>query len=103
MCFFKELPIQSFYFSSHLHVKYSKCPMSDCASKTLAEAFLLGEPQTYDVRSKRSRVSLSTLYHCEHGRCLKEQKAESQQYLTASEEKALETFLKLISDFRNPV
>ncbi|PVH68496.1 hypothetical protein DL98DRAFT_542365 [Cadophora sp. DSE1049] len=38
-----------------------------------------------------------------HGRCPKEQKAESQQYLTALEEKALETFLKLMSDFGNPV
>lgn len=77
--------------------------MSDRASKTLAEASLLGEPQTYDARSKRSGVPLSTLYHREHGRCSKEQKAESQQYLTASEEKALKTFLKLISDFGNPV
>ena len=103
MCFSKELPTRSFYFSSHLHVKYSKCSMSDRASKTLAEASLLGEPQTYDARSKRSGVPLSTLYHREHGRCSKEQKAESQQYLTASEEKALKTFLKLISDFGNPV
>jgi hypothetical protein len=33
----------------------------------------------------------------------REEKAESQQYLTPSEEKALETFLKLMSDFGNPV
>jgi len=77
--------------------------MSDRASIALAEASLPGEPQTYDARSKRSGVPLSTLYHRAHGRCSKEQKAESQQYLTASEEKALETFLKLMSDFRNPV
>ena|SRR5436190_15557194 len=77
--------------------------MSDCTSKALAEASLLGEPQTYDARSKCSGVPLSTLYHCAHGQCPKEQKAESQQYLTALEEKALETFLKLMSDFRNPV
>ncbi len=77
--------------------------MSDRASIALAEASLPGEPQTYDARSKRSGVPLSTLYHRAHGRCSKEQKAESQQYLTASEEKALETFLKLMSDFGNPV
>ena len=77
--------------------------MSDRASKALAEASLPGEPRTYDARSKRSRVPLSTLFYRAHRRCSKEQKAESQQYLTALEEKALETFLKLMSDFGNPV
>src|SRR5436190_24016394 len=77
--------------------------MSDRASKALAEASLAGEPQTYDARSKHSGVPLSTLYHREHGRCSKEQKAESQQYRTAIEDKAVEMFLKLISDFGNPV
>jgi hypothetical protein len=65
--------------------------MSDRVSKALTKASLPGEPQTYDARSKRSGVPLSTLYHRAHGRCLKEQKAESQQYLTALEGKALET------------
>jgi hypothetical protein len=62
-----------------------------------------GEPQTYDARSKRSGVPLSTLYHREHGRRSNEEKAQGQQYLTPSEEKALEKFLKLMSDFENPV
>jgi hypothetical protein len=77
--------------------------MSGRASKALAEVPLPREPQTYDARSTRSGVPLSTLYYRAHGRCLKEQKAESQKYLTASEEKALETFLKLLSDFGNPM
>jgi hypothetical protein len=77
--------------------------MSDRASKALAEPFLPGEPRTYDTRSKRSRVPLSTLHHRAQGRCSKEQKKQGRQYLTLSEEKALETFLKLISDLGNPV
>jgi hypothetical protein len=35
--------------------------MSDHASKALAEASLPGEPRTYDARSKRSGVPLTTL------------------------------------------
>jgi hypothetical protein len=72
--------------------------MSDRASKTLAEASLPGEPRTYDATSKRSGVPLTTLYHRHHGRRSKEQKAQSQQYLTPPEEKALEKYLKLIAD-----
>jgi hypothetical protein len=77
--------------------------MSDRASEALTEASLPGEPRTYDAISKRSKVPLSTLHHRAHGRRSKEQKAQSQQYLTPSEEKALEKFLKLISDLGNPV
>jgi hypothetical protein len=75
--------------------------MSDRASKALAEASLPGEPRTYDATSKRSRVPLTTLYHCHHRRRLKEAKAQSQQYLTPPEEKALEKYLKLIANLRN--
>jgi hypothetical protein len=77
--------------------------MSDRASKALAEASLPGEPQTYDARSKRSGVPLTTLYYREHGRPSKEEKAQGQQYLTPSEEKALKKYLKLIADLGNPV
>ena len=76
--------------------------MSDRASEALAEAVLPEEPRTYDAISKRSNVPLSTLCHRAHGRRSKEQKAQSQQYLTPSEEKALEKFLKLMSDLGNP-
>jgi hypothetical protein len=58
--------------------------MSDRAGKALAEATLPGEPRTYDARSKRSGVPLSTLYYREHGRRSKEEKAQGQQYLTLS-------------------
>ncbi|PQE29011.1 hypothetical protein CJF30_00004068 [Rutstroemia sp. NJR-2017a BBW] len=79
------------------------CPMSDRASKALAEASLPGEPRTYGARSKRSGVPLTTIYHRDHGRRSKEKKAQGQQYLTPSEEKALEKYLKLIADLGNPV
>jgi hypothetical protein len=77
-------------------------PKTDRASEALAEGFLPGEPRTYDAISKRKMVPLSTL-HRANRRCSKEQKAQSQQYLTPSEEKALEKFLKLMSDLGNPV
>lgn len=62
-----------------------------------------GEPQMYNTRSKHKGVPLSTLYHCEHGRPLRKKKKEGQQYLTVPEEKVLEMFLKLMSDFGYPV
>jgi hypothetical protein len=77
--------------------------MSDRVSKALAEASLPREPQMYDARSKRSGVPLTTLYYYNHGRRLKEEKAQGQQYLTPLEEKALEKHLKLMADLGNPV
>jgi hypothetical protein len=41
--------------------------MRDRASKALAKASLLGEPRTYDARSKRNGVPLTTFYFV-HGR-----------------------------------
>jgi hypothetical protein len=76
--------------------------MSDRASRALAEASPPGEPRTHDATSKRSGVPLTTFYHRDHGRRSKEEKAQNQQYLTPSEEKALEKYLKLIADFGNP-
>jgi hypothetical protein len=77
--------------------------MSDRASKALVEASLLGEPRIYDARSKRSGVPLTTLYYRDHGRPSREAKAQGQQYLTPSEEKALEKYLKLIANLGNLV
>jgi hypothetical protein len=51
----------------------------------------------------RATVPLNTLYHRDHGRRSKEEKAQGQQYLTPSEEKALEKYLKLIADLGNPM
>jgi hypothetical protein len=77
--------------------------MSDRASEVLAEGLLPSESRIYDARLKRSGVPLSTLYYRVQGRRSKEQKAQSQQYLTLFEEKALEKYLKGISDLGNPV
>ena len=78
-------------------------PMNDRASEALAEASLSGEAQTYDAISKRSGVPLTTLYHRDRGLRSKEEKAQGQQYLTPSEEKALEKYLKLTADLGNPL
>jgi hypothetical protein len=77
--------------------------MSDRASKALVEASLPGEPRTYDAISKRSGVPSSTLYYRDHGRRSREEKAQGQQYLTPSEEKALEKYMKQMADLGTPV
>ncbi|KAL5344830.1 hypothetical protein ACLOAV_010227 [Pseudogymnoascus australis] len=77
--------------------------MSDRASEALAEGFLPGEPRTYDAMSKRKDVPLTTLYYRDHGRPSKEKAAQDKQYLSPSEEKALEKHLKLMSDLGNHV
>lgn len=77
--------------------------MSDRASEALVEASLSGEARTYDAISKRSGVPLATLYHRHRGRRSKEAKVQGQQYLTPSEEKALEKYLKLMADLGSPV
>jgi hypothetical protein len=77
--------------------------ISNRASKALAKASLPGEPRTYDATSKRSEVPLSTLFYRAHRRRLREEKAEGQLYLTPPKEKALEKYLKLIANLRNPV
>src|SRR5271170_6056832 len=77
--------------------------MSDRASKALAEASLPGEPRRYDARSKRSGVPLTTLYYRDHGWPSIEEKAQGQQYLTPSEKKGLEKYLKLTANLGNPV
>jgi hypothetical protein len=77
--------------------------MSDRASKALTEASLPGKPRTYDAVSKRNRVFLTTLYYRDHRRPSREAKAEGQLYLTPSEEKALERYLKVMSDLGNLV
>ena len=48
-------------------------------------------------------MPLSTLFYRAHIRRSREEKAEGQQYLTPSEEKALEKYLKLMADLGNPV
>jgi hypothetical protein len=75
----------------------------DRASQVLAQGLPPDVPTTYAALAERSDVPLSTLHHRAHGRRSKEQKAQSQQYLSPSEEKALFEFLLQMSDLGNPV
>ena len=77
----------------------------DRASQVLATRYLHPDlPRTtYAVLSDRSDVPLSTLHHRAQGRRSIEEKAQSQQYLTREEEKALVTFLLLMSSLAQPV
>jgi hypothetical protein len=75
--------------------------MSNHASKALAEASLLGEPQIYNTISKRNRVPLTTFYYRDHRQPSIKTKTEGQLYLTLSKEKTLEKYLKLITNLGN--
>jgi hypothetical protein len=75
----------------------------DRASQALAEGLLPDVPKTYAALAEYSDVPLSTLHHRARGRCSKEQKAASQQYLTPQEEQALVKFLLQMSDLGSPV
>jgi hypothetical protein len=74
----------------------------DRASKALAEA-PLNDDRPWAARSDASGVPLTTLYNRARGRPSIEAKAQSQQYLTVEEEKALAAFLLLMSSFGQPV
>jgi len=68
----------------------------------LAQGLPLDVPWTYAALAERGDVPLSTLHHRDHGR-LREELAQSQQYLTPEEEKAIVKFLLLMSNLRHPV
>src|SRR5438874_286603 len=75
----------------------------DRASQALAQDLPLNIRGTYAARSDLSGVPLTTIWHREHGRRSIEEKAKGQQYLTPEEEKALVSFLLLMSDLGQPV
>ena len=60
-------------------------------------------PRTFDAMLKRSNVPLSTLHYRAHGRRSIEEKAQSQQYLTPCEEKAVVEFMLQMDDLGQPV
>jgi hypothetical protein len=74
----------------------------DRASQVLAQALPPDVPRTYASLAERGGVPLSTL-HRDKGRRSIEEKAESQQYLTPQEEKAIVKYLLLMSDLGQPV
>jgi hypothetical protein len=75
----------------------------DPASRALAQALPAGVADTYANRSEYGHAPLSTVIHRDHGRRSREEHAESQQYLTRDEEKALVRFLLLKSSLGQPV
>ena len=75
----------------------------DRASKVLAQGLPPDVPKTWAALSERSGVLLTTLYYRAHRRQSMKEKAQGQQYLTPEEEKALATFLLLMSDLGQPV
>jgi hypothetical protein len=75
----------------------------DRASQALAHEFSANTKKTYDAVSERSDVPLTTLYHRDRGRQSREEHAQSQQYLTPHEEKAMVGFLLLMSSLGRPV
>ena len=75
----------------------------DRASQALTKDFHSDVPKTWAARSERGDVALTTLWYRAHGRQSMEEKARGQQYLTVEEEKALVSFLLLMSDLGQPV
>lgn len=75
----------------------------DRASQALARDLPADVKKTYAALSARSEVPLATLYHRDHGRRSREEHAQSQQYLTPDEEKAMVRFLLLMSSLGRPV
>jgi hypothetical protein len=75
----------------------------DRASQVLAQALPVEVPMTYAALSDWGDVPLTTIYHRAHGRRSKEEYAQSRQYLTPEEEKAIVKFLLLMSSLGHPV
>jgi hypothetical protein len=73
------------------------------ASQALALELPPGVRDTYAARAEHGNAALSTVHHRARGRRSKEEKAQSQQYLTPLEEKALVKFLLQMSDLGQPV
>jgi hypothetical protein len=75
----------------------------DRASQALAAAFSADQPGTYRSVAEKCNVPRSTLHRRKHGGTSKEVKAQRQQYLTVEEERALVSFLLLMSSLGQPV
>jgi hypothetical protein len=75
----------------------------DRVSQALAQGTPPGVRSTYRVLAEHSGVARPTLQSRARGRRSKEQKAQSQHYLTQCEEKALVKFLLHMSNLARPV
>jgi len=97
-----SLPLSLAHFPSP-SPSQQQANMSDRASEVLANGVPPGVPKSYRALADHSGVPRSTLHYRAHGRRSIEQKAESQQYLTPSEENAVVQFLLQMSDLGQPV
>jgi hypothetical protein len=75
----------------------------DRASQALVQGIPHGVRKTYRALAEHHDVARSTIYDRAHGQRSKEEKAQSQQYLTPCEEKAIVNFLLLMAEFGQPV
>ena len=75
----------------------------DRASQALAQGIPHGVRNTYRALADHHNVARSTFHDRAHGQRSREQKAQSQQYLTPYEEKAVVNFLLQMAEFRQPV
>ena len=83
-------------FTSHSH-RHSELMWSELTQS------LPGVRRTYAALAEHNEVARSTLHHRPRGRRSKKAKAQSQQYLTPSEEKAVVNFLLQKSDLGQSV
>ena len=75
----------------------------DRASQVLAQGVPPGVPESYHALADHGKVPCTTVHHRALGRRLIEEKAQSQQYLTPSEDKAVFDFLLQMSNLSQPV
>jgi hypothetical protein len=75
----------------------------DRASQVLAQGIPPGVSKSYRALADHGKVPRATLHHRAHGRRSIEEKAQSQQYLTQSEVRAVIDFLLQMSDLGQPL
>jgi hypothetical protein len=75
----------------------------ELASQAQARDLPSNEREFYATQARRKGVPRTTLWYEEHGRPSFKAKAQSQQFLTPSEEKALVQYLLRMSAVGSPV
>ena len=84
-------------------LRYALTMQMDKASKALAQGLPTSVPRSYRALADHSNVPRSTLHDCARGQRSIEAKAQSQQYLTPFEEKAMINFILQMSALGAPV
>jgi len=92
-----------FHLSAVLATRFFQHHKMDQATAVLSEFSDSTKSKTYAAMSALSNIHVSTLWHRAHRRRSRREKAEGQQYLTPSEEKALVHYLLRISNNGFPI